>query len=303
MAQSVYIGLAVGGGTSTSPATATFDNVSINPTVSPAPVITSVSATTGSVGSQVEISGSSFGSPQSNSLVLLNDIPLIVNSWSNSQIIVTIPSGATSGPLVVSVAPSMDNSNPVEFTVTSQPLPTSWLDQDVGIVGLAGSATYASGTFTVNGAGNCICGSADAMHFVYQPMSGDGTIVARVAGAQGTYVQPGVMIRETLNANATNAFTFYCPSAGRAEFYWRPSAGANLDSSQGPSASLPYWVKLVRTGNTFSAYVSADGVNWTQGSNWTQWTQTIAMAQNVYVGLVVSSQSTTSLATATFDIT
>jgi hypothetical protein len=66
---------------------------------------------------------------------------------------VNIPAGATSGPLLVSVAPSMDDSNAVRFTVTSQALPNTWLDQDIGSVGLVGSATYANDVFTVKGAG------------------------------------------------------------------------------------------------------------------------------------------------------
>jgi hypothetical protein len=46
-----------------------------------------------------------------------------------------------------------------------------------------------------------------------------------------------------------------------------------------------------------SAYTSLDGVNWVPiGSS-----QTINMGQNVYIGLVMCSNSTTTLATATFD--
>ena len=56
-------------------------------------------------------------------------------------------------------------------------LPTGWLDGDVGSVGTAGTATYSNGTFTVQGAGSQIYGSADAFHFAYQPLSGDGSIV------------------------------------------------------------------------------------------------------------------------------
>jgi hypothetical protein len=52
-----------------------------------------------------------------------------------------------------------------------------------------------------------------------------------------------------------------------------------------------------RSGNTFSSYTSADGVNWTQRGT----SQTITMAQNVYVGLAVNSGTTSGLATATFD--
>jgi hypothetical protein len=44
-------------------------------------------------------------------------------------------------------------------------------------------------------------------------------------------------------------------------------------------------------------YSSSDGLNWTQLGA----TQTVTMASNVYIGLVVSSRTTASLATATFD--
>ena len=104
--------------------------------------------------------GLGFGASQAGSVVTLNGTAVTVNSWSDTAIIVTIQSGATSGAMVVSVAPSMNDSNPVMFEVTSQPLPPTWLDQDIGLVGLAGSATYANGTFTVNGAGQGIDGAA-----------------------------------------------------------------------------------------------------------------------------------------------
>ena len=65
----------------------------------------------------------------------------------------------------------------------------------------------------------------------------------------------------------------------------------------GWSAALPYWVKLVRSGNTFSSYASSDGSHWTQiGSS-----QTLAMTATVYIGLAANSGSNSTLATATFD--
>jgi hypothetical protein len=60
---------------------------------------------------------------------------------------------------------------------------------------------------------------------------------------------------------------------------------------------LPYWLKLSRSGSTVSAYTSADGVNWTPiGSP-----QTINLGPSVYIGLVVCSNNTSTLAAATFD--
>jgi RHS repeat-associated protein len=296
MAQNVYIGLAVSSDTTSALSTATIDNVSITTSTIPAPVITGVSATTGSIGSQVVITGDGFGVSQSSSVVLLNGSPVTINSWNSTSIIVTIPSGATSGPLLVSVAPSMNDSNYVLFTVTSQPLPAGWLDQDVGTVGLAGSATYASSVFTVNGAGQGLFYSADQFHFVYQPLLGDGTIIARVATQTGDNSPiAGVMIRATLNAGDVSAFIGY--RASTMYFIKRTTAGASSTYQTGTAGSLPYWVKLVRSGGTFSAYSSTDGSTWVQVGT----TQTISMAQNVYVGLAVSSDTTSELSTATID--
>ena len=296
MAQNVYIGLAVSSGTTSSLSTATIDNVSITTATVPAPVITSVSATTGSVGGQVVITGEGFGVAQSSSAVLLNAAPVTINSWSNTSITITIPSAATSGPLLVSVAPGMNDSNYVLFTVTSQPLPVGWLDQDVGAVGVTGSATYSSGVFTLNGAGQGLYYSADQFHFVYQPLLGDGTIIARVAtqtGSNGPIV--GVMIRATLSTGSTSAYVAYRQSTGY--FVVRTTTGATSNYQTIASAGLPYWVKLVRSGGTFSAYSSTNGSTWTQVGT----TQAISMAQNVYIGLAVSSDTTSSLSTATID--
>ncbi len=297
MATNVYIGLAVSNRTTSSLATATFDNVSISSTSTPAPVITNVSATTGSVGSQVVITGTGFGASQGASLVTLNNASVTVGYWTSTSIVITIPSGATSGPLVVSVAPSFDNSNPFLFTVTTQPLPVPWLDQDVGLVGVAGTGTYASGTFTAQGAGlGTFSTTADGVHFVYQQLSGDGTIVARVASLPNNGPEAGVMIRETLNAGATYVFVAWYQSY--IYLMQRTSTGATSSYQNYMNVVLPYWVKLSRSGNLFTGYASPDGVTWTQlGSS-----QTISMAQNVYVGLAVSNHtSTSSLATATFD--
>src|SRR5439155_17267769 len=175
MTPNVYVGLAVSNRTTSSLATATFDGVSVSSAAAPAPVITAVSATTGSIGSQVVISGSGFGALQGGSAVLLNGAAVTINTWSGTSISITIPVGATSGPLLVSVAPSMNDSNAVRFTVTAQPLPASWLDQDVGAVGVAGSAGFANGTFTVAGAGKgTFSTTTDGFHFGDQPMFGDG---------------------------------------------------------------------------------------------------------------------------------
>jgi regulation of enolase protein 1 (concanavalin A-like superfamily) len=199
---------------------------------------------------------------------------------------------------VVSIGPGSIDSNAVLFTVILPPVPSPWLNQDVGSLGV-GSASYANGTFTVHGSGKWIWDVADGMHFVYQAFSGDGAIVARVVSVQGsTYPEAGVMIRETLAANSVHAYTTYEPYPGPSiYFYSRGSTGGTTASQSSAVSGLPYWVKLVRSGNTFSSYASANGVNWMQVGT----TRTISMSQNVYIGLAVSANSTSAMVTATFD--
>ena len=106
------------------------------------------------------------------------------------------------------------------------------------------------------------------------------------------------MIRETLNGNSAHAFIAYEPYPSAATyFYERPSTGANTSYSTAAIPALPYWVKLVRSGSSFSAYISADGVNWVPVGS----TQTISMAQSVYIGLAVSANNNSAVATASFD--
>ncbi|MGE5278562.1 MAG: hypothetical protein ACM3SU_16345 [Acidobacteriota bacterium] len=52
----------------------------------------------------------------------------------------------------------------------------------------------------------------------------------------------------------------------------------------------------MRSGSTFTAFRSADGVSWTQVG-----TATIPMAANVYIGLAVMAHNNAALCTAVFD--
>jgi RHS repeat-associated protein len=73
--------------------------------------------------------------------------------------------------------------------------------------------------------------------------------------------------------------------------------GSTYTQPYASTVTPPYWVKLARSGNTFTGYLSPDGVSWTQiGSS-----RTIMMIQDIYVGLAVSGDSNVSLSTATFD--
>jgi hypothetical protein len=178
-------------------------------------------------------------------------------------------------------------------------IPAPWNHQDIGSVGAKGTASYDTTTkvFRVTGAGADVWGSADALHYAYRPFTGDGSIVARVASVQNVdaWTKAGVMFRQSLTAGSMHAFMLVSPSKGLA-FQRRPTTGGATVNTTGAAAKAPYWVRLDRHGSLITAYQSADGVTWTVvGSD------TIAMSATIYVGFGVSSHTTSTTATATFD--
>jgi hypothetical protein len=84
---------------------------------SPAPIITGLSPISGAAGTPVTITGNNFSDNQGNSQVTLNGLPMRVSSWSASSITVLVPSGATTGKIVVTVGGAPGNG--VNFTVTA----------------------------------------------------------------------------------------------------------------------------------------------------------------------------------------
>jgi regulation of enolase protein 1 (concanavalin A-like superfamily) len=195
---------------------------------------------------------------------------------------------------------TFDNVSFPDGGVTEPPppsLPAGWTSQDIGGVAAVGSATATAGVFTVRGSGADIWGSADEFHYAYQPMDGDGEIVARVATLQNVdvWTKSGVMMRETLTAGSRHAAMFVSPGKGLA-FQRRAATGGATSHTSGGPGTAPRWVRLVRSGDVFSAYVSTDGAAWTLVG-----TDTIPMAAAIYVGLPLTSHRDGTVATASID--
>ncbi|RYZ25936.1 MAG: hypothetical protein EOP49_44005, partial [Sphingobacteriales bacterium] len=177
----------------------------------------------------------------------------------------------------------------LKTTLTSAPLPSSWTGADIGTptyVGNGGNSGFLNGQFVVTDYGGVIDNSADSLHYVYVPFTGDATIVARVTSQSSASSQSraGVMMRESLASNAANVLMSVTPTSG-AVFSWRSVAGGGSVHPSYAGVAAPYWVKLVRSGSNFSGYISPDAVTWTQVSS----TQNIAMPGTIYIGLAACS--------------
>src|SRR4029077_2560836 len=83
----------------------------------PAPTITSLSQTSGPVGTAVTITGTNFGSTQGTSTVTFHGTTATVTRWSATSLATSVPTGATTGNVVVKVGGVP--SNGMNFMVTT----------------------------------------------------------------------------------------------------------------------------------------------------------------------------------------
>ena len=87
--------------------------------IAPGPAIKKVNPSSGPVGTVVMIRGNNFQSSQGASTVTFNGVKATPTSWKGKRIQVSVPAGATSGPVVVTV--NGEASNGVEFAVEEEP--------------------------------------------------------------------------------------------------------------------------------------------------------------------------------------
>jgi hypothetical protein len=86
-----------------------------HPTIDTTPRIVSLSTPSGTTGDTVTIAGRNFGDIQGNSMVAFNGTDATPSKWSATSIEATVPAGATTGPVTVTVNGVV--SNGVTFTV------------------------------------------------------------------------------------------------------------------------------------------------------------------------------------------
>lgn len=145
-------------------------------------------------------------------------------------------------------------------------LPLPWRGHDIGAVLKPGSIGHYHGTFTVEAHPQRRKTKGDALYFVYQPWTGDGEFIARVASleprdAKEKQARAGVMVRSSLEPGAPNVSMNL--SGGLGSVFRRFSRkGEKVVDDPRPDLKPPYWVKLTRESGTIAGYQSTDGQSW-----------------------------------------
>ena len=192
-------------------------------------------------------------------------------------------------------------------TPAQEPLPAPWVHQDIGAAQVPGTARYAAGAFILQGTMD-LWGTSDGSHIAFQPWRGDVELVARVTAMDNpggvAHAKAGLCIRESTAAGSGQVTMCVTPTDGT-QFIYRDQADvkatrifadAEAQKSSVAKGQFPCWLKIVRRGNVFTGYESADGEMW-QASG----PVTLDLAANTVIGLTTSSHKTNILTTATFD--
>ncbi len=176
---------------------------------------------------------------------------------------------------------------------TAGVLPAGWQSAFVGYEQRPGSGAHAEGdAILVRGSGRDIAEGGepnDNFQFAYQVLEGDGEIVAKVATAEVKSREPkiGLMLRETTDKGSKNAALLLIPRVG-VRLSARTQADRGSSSKLNAAAkAAPVWLKLTRSGNTISGFVSEDGAAW----NPVGAPVTVEMGAKVLAGLAVTSGS------------
>lgn len=181
--------------------------------------------------------------------------------------------------------------------------PTGWTCADIGGALPAGDQSLSAGAWTIRGGGSDIHDTADHFHFVWKSLASDGTMSAHVTSQTNTnaWAKAGVMLRAagtgSSDPSAPNYAALVTPGNG-VTVQSRASEGGTTANLHFRTTFVPVYLRVQRSGSTFSAYTSADGTTWTllAGS-----TKTLTMTGAVSEGMAVSSHQNGTLSTVTMD--
>jgi hypothetical protein len=177
--------------------------------------------------------------------------------------------------------------------------PSGWSCSDVGSATPAGEQVFEGGTWSIQGGGGDIWGTADAFHLVSQSLAADGSITARVSSQTSTdpWAKGGLMLRATTDPGSPYYAAFVTPGNGIV-VQWRGTPGS-ITAQGATSGSPPAFLQVTKTGIIFSAATSNDGVTWTPvpGSSMSL----PGLSGPLLRGFAVSSHNPSQASTVVFD--
>jgi len=132
---------------------------------------------------------------------------------------------------------------------------------DVGSPAIKGATEFSNGQYRISGSGANIWAKQDQFQYVWREMTGNFTATAtiRFLGQGNEHRKAGIMVRQSLDADATYA-DVVIHGNGMPALQWRSRQGEDTNTFdlpfEGPGT---FKVKLVRSGVRIYMYLAKDG--------------------------------------------
>lgn len=171
-------------------------------------------------------------------------------------------------------------------------------NEDIGQPTPLGTYTESSGTITLTAGGSDIWGTTDQLQYGYNEVTGSGTLTLEVDSISNTnaWTKAGIMLRNTLASNGANVALFVTPGEG-IDLQWRTTTGGSTSQTVVSSLTAPYWIRLVDSSNSFTAFYSSNDTTWTQIGS----AHSVTMNSDFFAGVALTSHDSGTSATATFN--
>ncbi|MGA2660050.1 MAG: lamin tail domain-containing protein, partial [Verrucomicrobiota bacterium] len=180
--------------------------------------------------------------------------------------------------------------NTIAANTTVSFLATVYAALDIGKPSVPSVVTpVGTGGLDVSSAGTQVGGAADQFSFNYQFRAGDFDVAVRLAGMvpSDVWAKAGLMARESLLPSGRFAAALATPAMVGSCFEWRDPAGSQANSTGTFPPNYPdTWLRLKRTGLTFTGFAGYDGQTWVQ-LGWAA----ITMPAQIYLGFAASSHN------------
>jgi len=142
---------------------------------------------------------------------------------------------------------------------------SAWTTKNIAGAATAGFQTIGATTASLTGSGMGLEEVSDSIRFAWRPLTGDGTLTARVTGFaanNGGKAFGGVMMRSSPDRESANVAASVT-SGGGVQFTRRLEEAAYTEPAT-LTLRAPYGVRVKRIANSFTGYRSEDGITWVQ---------------------------------------
>ena len=209
---------------------------------------------------------------------------------------------------------SLAQKNELSSSLKSKSVSLKSLKQaDIGKSTKTGSSEITGGELKVVAGGADVWGKHDEFHFSYKQLKGDFDLSVQILGlsAAHAYTKAGIMARENLIDDSPHVYYQVFPdnrarnkNNGGCEFQYRTVKTGDMkaiypaDAVDKTECKVDFpntYLRMKRQGDNFESFFSNDNKTWVHYSSFT-----LKMANELFVGLAVTSHQSNDYTTARF---